>query len=219
MLNGNGKRFFACIVLTLLVMGSFAELPALAQSKASVKSVDSLNAVIKEVQRIRDQVQGSMDALQALTSGQAADLAKNYKAFAKYVDGAAKNQATAQKRAEELKANREEYLQEWQKKLEAVNNPDVRAHMEERKAQVAKVFESVQPSAQAVREAFPAYMSDLKDIQQMLSVDLSQSGVAAAAPIATKAVGNGTTVINNLDTLLSNLTQIRDQVSTKVVKS
>lgn len=202
-------------VVSILAFGMLVATPALAQSKASTKSVDSLNAVLKEVQKARDQVQRSMDSLNALTSGGDANLAKNYKAFAKEVDGLTKTSETAKSRAEDMKARREAYLAEWDRKKQEVSSPEIQAHMQARAEQVKATFESLQPAGEALRQAFPPFLTELQDIEKMLSVDLSASGVAAAAPIGQKAVENGNVILQSLDTYLTTLTQIRDQVAPK----
>ena len=68
-------------------------------------------------------------------------------------------------------------------------------------------------NGQAAREAFPPFLSHLQDIQRMLSVDLSQSGVAAATPIANKTVDEGKSIIGSLDTMISALTELKAQIS------
>jgi len=212
------NRMVAAVATSIVTGLLVASAPALAQSKASTKSVDSLNAVIKEMQKGRDQVQGAMDALNALTSGGDANLAKNYKTYSNQVAELTKTQKTATARAEDMKARREAYLQEWQTKTQEVSSPEIQAHMQARAEEVKKTFEGLQPAGQAIKDAFPPFLSDLQDIQKLLSVDLSASGVAAATPIGQKAVGNGNIILQNLDTYLTTMTQIRDQVSPKTKK-
>jgi hypothetical protein len=208
------NRLLTAAVLAF-VFGMLVAVPAVAQSKASTKSVDSLSAVLKEVQKGRDQVQRAMDALSALTSGGDANLAKNYKTYTKEVDGMTKTAETTKARAEDMKTRREAYLAEWEKKKQEVTSPEIQAHMQARAEQIKATFEGLQPAGDALREAFPPFLTELQDIQKLLSVDLSASGVAAAAPIGQKAVEHGNVVLQSLDTYLSTLTQIRDQVAPK----
>jgi DUF2959 family protein len=204
------RSVIACAVVAALFVS-----PALAQSKASAKSIDALGSVIKEVTAIRGQVQGAMDSLNALTSGDPKNLSKNYKAFSKNVEDMAKSQQTTAARAEDFKTRRDAYLAEWQKQMQEVSNPDIQALMQTREEAVKATFETLQPAAQAARDAFPPFLSDLQDIQKLLSVDLSPSGVAAAGPVGQKAVANGTTVLQNIDAVLATLNKIEAAVSPK----
>ncbi len=212
--HGNPPRVGTILIACAIVAALFVS-PALAQSKASAKAVDALGAVVKEVTEVRGQVQGAMDSLNALTSGDPKNLTKNYKAFSKNVEDMAKSQQTTAARAEDLKSRREAYLAEWQKKSEEVTNPEIQALMQQRAEAVKATFETLQPAAQAAKAAFPPFLSDLQDIQKLLSVDLSPSGVAAAAPIGQKAVANGAIVLQSIDSVLTTLNKIEAEVSPK----
>ncbi len=205
----------AAAVAACAIVGALCVPSALAQSKASEKSIDALNAVIKEVTKVRTQVQGAMDSLTALTTSASKDLTKNFNTYSKNVENMAKGQQTIAARAEDFKARRDAYLAEWEKQMNTVTNPEIQAAMAQRQEAVKATFETLKPAAQAAREAFPPFLSDLQDIQKLLSVDLSPSGVTAAAPIGQKAVTNGTTVVQSLDTVLTTLNKIQAEVSPK----
>jgi Skp family chaperone for outer membrane proteins len=206
------------VLLVALVVGTLAVLPAAAQSKASAKNVESLNAVLKEIEKGKTQVQGAMDALTAMVAGGEANLQKNYNAFTKQVSSLNKTRTTVQARAADMQTRREAYLAEWQKKSQEVTNPEIQAHMQQRAEAVKTVMESLQPAGEALKEAFPPFFSDLNDVQKMLSVDLSPAGVSAAKPIGDKVVANGNIIVKNLDTYITTLTQIRDQIAPKAKK-
>jgi Protein of unknown function (DUF2959) len=210
----NRNWYRSVVVSAFVLIGLLAAAaPVAAQSKASTKSVDSLNAVLKELQKARGQVQSAMDSLGALSSGGDANLKKNYDNYTKQVSGLNKTKETASARAEDLKQRREAYLAEWQKKSQEVSDPAIQAHMQARAEEVKKVFEGMQPAAQVIRETFPPFLVKLNDIQKLLSVDLSAAGVASAAPIGQQAVQDGTTITQSLDTMITTLTGIRDQVA------
>ncbi len=210
----NKNWYRSAVVSAFVLIGLLAAAaPVAAQSKASAKSVDSLNAVLKELQKGRAQVQSAMDSLGALSSGGDANLKKNYDNYTKQVSALNKTKETASARAEDMKVRREAYLAEWQKKSQEVTDPEIQAHMQARAEEVKKVFEGMQPAAQAIRETFPPFLAKLNDIQKLLSVDLSAAGVASAAPIGQKAVQDGTTITQSLDTMITTLTGIRDQVA------
>ena len=206
-------------IVLALVLAALVALPVAAQSKASAKSVDSLNAVLKELEKGKAQVQGAMDALNALVSGDEKNLTKQYNAFTKQVTSLKKTSQAALARAEDMQTRREAYLADWQKKTKEVSNPEIQAHMQQRAESVKKVMESLRPAGDALREAFPPFFSDLNDVQKMLSVDLSSEGMAAAKPIGDQIVANGNIILTNFDTYITTLTQIRNQIAPKGKKS
>jgi hypothetical protein len=112
-----------------------------------------------------------------------------------------------------MQERREDYRQEWEKEMEAVSSPEIKAHMLQRQQEVRRTLERAQPPLQEARETFPPFLTNLQDIERMLSVDLSRSGVESATPIARKAVDEGNTIMGALDTLISVLTDVKAKVS------
>ena len=199
------------LVATGLVLGPVAR----AQSKSATQSVDSLNKVLTEATKVRKQVQAALDSLLALSSGGTSDLTKDYKTFSKNVAGMTQTAEKVKARVEDMQQRREAYLDEWQKKMKSVSSPDIQAHMTERAKEVKRILESSQPEREAARDAFRPFMTNLQDIDKLLSVDLSAAGVTAAAPIAEDALANGNIVLQRLDAFIGSLTRVRDQISPK----
>jgi septal ring factor EnvC (AmiA/AmiB activator) len=197
-----------------LAAGLLVGSSALAQSKATKKSLDGVNAVIKEMTKGREQVQGALDALDALNKP-GANLSKEYEKFTKNVASMAKTKDRVSARVEDMNSRRDAYLKEWHKQSESVSDPEIQALMESRREEVKRILDSSKPTRDAARDAFGPFLSSLQDIDKMLSVDLSPTGVQAAATITQSAVSNGTSVLAGLDAFLGSLTQIRDQLSPK----
>lgn len=212
MARKNRASIFALLSLVAAAL-SLIPTDVFAQSKASKKSVESVGSVIKEVTHIRDQVHAAIGSLTALTSGEDAKLRKHFKAYSKSVNKMSKAQKSVKDRVEDMQVRRAAYRQEWEKEMEAVQNPDIKAHMQQRKEEVGRTMDRAQPAAQAAREAFPPFLQNLQDVQKMLSVDLSRSGVAAATPIAHKAIDEGNGIIASLDTMISALSELKAQIS------
>jgi len=199
----------------IAILSGLVWMPAAhAQSKAATQSVDSLNAVIKEMTKGRDQVQAALDSLHALNAD-GANLTKDFNNFSKNVSAMAKTKDRVAARLTDMSARQEAYLEEWQKKMKSVSSPEIQEHMESRREDVKKVLESSKPAREAARDAFLPFLTNLQDIDRMLSVDLSPSGVAASASITESAVTNGKSVLSGLDAFLASLTQVRDEVSPK----
>ena len=97
-------------LLVALVTVSLFALPAAAQSKASTKSVESLNAVLKQIGKGQEQVQAAMHSLEALASGKETNLTKDYNTFTKNVDKLNKTKDSVIARAADMGKRREAYL-------------------------------------------------------------------------------------------------------------
>jgi hypothetical protein len=86
----------ANVVLTSLAVAMLSLFPtgAFAQGKAAKKSVDSLGAVIEEGTWIREQVHGAIEALDAMTSNDDANLRKRFNDYSKCVERLTKAEKT-----------------------------------------------------------------------------------------------------------------------------
>lgn len=199
----------AASLVLVLVAGSLAS----AQSKTAKKSVESLDSVIRETAKGRDQVHAALQSLDALGSG--GSLTKSYAKFTRNVAAMAKTKDRVVYRVDDMNARRDAYLDEWHKKAKSVNSPEIQAHMEVRREEVKRVLDSSRSAREAARDAFLPFLTNLQDIDKLLSVDLSPTGVQAAAPITESAVRNGNAVLAGLDSLLASLTRVRDQISPK----
>jgi DUF2959 family protein len=183
-----------------------------AQSSATKKSVEGVNTVIKEMTKGRDQVAAALDSLEALGKP-GANMSKEYGRFTKSVAALTKSKERVMARVEDMNSRRDAYLASWHKQTKSVNNPEIKALMESRRQQVEQLFDSSKPSREAARNAFGPFLTDLQDIDTMLSVDLSPSGVQSAMTFTQNAVSNGQTVLAGLDASLQALTQVHDQLS------
>ena len=205
------------IVRTLMLGLAASLVPGplvVAQSKATRTSVESLNTVIKEMTKGRDEVQGALDALEALNKP-GANLTKEYGRFTKNGEAMAKTKDQISSRADDMNSRRDASLDEWQQKTKSVTNPEVKAVMESRREQVKQLLDSSRPAREAARDAFVPFLSNLQDIDKLLSVDLSPAGIEAAASFTQGAVTHGKSVVAGLDAFLGSLTQVRDQLSPK----
>lgn len=185
-----------------------------AQSSATKKSVESLNIVIQEMTKARNQVQAALDALEALGKP-GSNMTKEYGRYTKNVAALTKSKERVTARVDDMNSRRDAYLGSWQKQAKSVNNPEIKALMESRREQVERIFDSSKPSREAARDAFGPFLTSLQDIDKMLSFDLSASGVESAASFSQSAVTNGQSVLAGLDASLASLTEVRDQISPK----
>jgi len=208
------KRVMLMVPAFALAAGLLVGSSALAQSKATQKSIDGVNAVIKEMTKGRTQVQDALDALEALNKP-GANLTKEYSKFTKNVEAMTKTKEKVSSRIEDMNSNRDAYLDEWQKKIKDVSDPEIQALMESRREQVKSIFDSSKPAREAARDAFGPFLTNLQDIDKLLSVDLSATGVQSAATFTQSAVSNGKSVLAGLDAVIGSLTQVSDQISPK----
>jgi hypothetical protein len=95
------------------------------------------------------------------------------------------------KKAKEMRDRAEAYFAEWDKGMTNITNPDLRETSESRRADVSAAFDQVADSLKRSKDAFDPFLSDLKDIEQVLSLDLTMGGIEAVQKISKSAIAHG----------------------------
>ena len=179
---------------------------------AGYKQADKTGASIAEfrdeILKVKKEADATMVALDKIVTTAATDPRKAFKEFDKAVpriDAAANK---AKKRAEDMKEKGQEYFAQWEKDLEAVNNPEIRKLAEERKAKLQAAFSSIKTFMEPARDQFNTWLADLKDLHKYLSNDLTLGGVDAAKELIAKTKTEGQAVQQSLDKVIAELNTI-----------
>ena len=144
------------------------------------------NQTAANVQSAADQISalpglidGTLTSLNDLVQKPAADLRPQYKAF---VENLATVQATAKSVAETRRAMGErdkEFFAKWDEQLALIKNEDIKARSQGRKDEVKQQMLALKKSYTEAEMAFHPFLSDLKDVQKYLSIDLTTGGLAS----------------------------------------
>jgi hypothetical protein len=100
------------------------------------------------------------------------------------------------KHTDEMQAKGKDYFEEWQKDGDKYQNSQIQQLSVQRRTELSEIYGKIAQSSIGVREAFKAYVSDVKEIQNFLSNDLTPKGIEAIAPVSKKAVSDGD-ILNN----------------------
>jgi hypothetical protein len=132
-------------------------------------------------------------------------------AFEQFSKSLANLEATAAKvkaRSADMKAAGQAYFANWEKELANLKNPEIKALATQQRAKLQATFDSIQKVSAPLKAQFDPWLSDLKDLHQYLSNDLSISGVDAAKPIFTKTQAEGFEVQKSMDALVAELNSV-----------
>jgi hypothetical protein len=158
------------------------------RSKEATTTMQTMENDIKLVAVQLEATGGSLDEL--MKPGQS-DVKK---AFSLYTDNVSKLESMDKgfaKHADEMKARGKNYFEEWQKEGDKYKNPQIQELSEQRRLQLGEIYGKIAENSIGVNEAFKAYISDAKEIQNYLSNDLTSKGIEAIATTAKKVVERG----------------------------
>ena len=196
-----GITLFAALVLPLVGCSSGPK-PA----KESSEAVQSLSDTRSAIVSAKAQVNKTVAAMNNLSSG--GDLRSNYTKFSDAIAQTQSDAERARKRAEEMRSRAKEYTAKWEKEMESISSPELRASAEQRRTQVRQNFDAVSQAARDAKAAYEPFMQDLTDIQKALALDLTPAGVQAVRPTMDRVNADATTLNSKLDALIAALDRV-----------
>jgi len=155
----------------------------------------------------RGQIEQTLASLNGLTSAPPDQLRDTYKQYAKDTDKIAKQAVTVDKESRQMRSRSKQWLAGWQKSQAEVQDPELKALSESRRAQALERIQNIDRSLAEAREAFAPFVKNLQDVKQVVGNDLTPNGVAAVSETAVVQNANqaGTTAARALDVTIAEL--------------
>ena len=204
-------RTMRTITLTLTGLAAAWVLAGCASSsgyKQADKTGQGIADFHQEVVNLKDAVDSTLGLLDETTETAATDPRKAFEAFSKSIARVESARAKADKRAAAMRAAGDAYFDQWEAQLASINNPDIRKLAEERKAKLNEIFSKLPPLLEQAKAGFDPFLSDLRDLRNFLSQDLTVAGVDAAKDIIKKTREHGDTLQESLDELIAEMNSI-----------
>jgi hypothetical protein len=107
----------------------------------------------------------------------------------------------------------QQYFATWDSQLAEMQNENVRARSAARQQEVSQQFTAIQQQYAAARQQFPPLLTRLRDIQRLVSVDLTPTGVRTAQDFASRAEGDATMLRQTLDQLAASFRSLSGVLS------
>ncbi len=92
---------------------------------------------------------------------------------------------------DEMNARGNDYFEEWQKEGDKHKNPRIQQLSEERRLELSRIYGKIATNSIGVKEGLNSYVTDLKEIQQYLSNDLTPKGIKAIKPLSRGVADKG----------------------------
>jgi hypothetical protein len=168
----------------------------------------TIGTVRNDVANIKNAVDNSLKALDAVVASASTDPRKPYEAFAKSVDTVEAAGNTAKKDADKMRANAAAYFGQWETQMESVKNEDVKKVSQERKAKLQESFNGIKDATDDAKQSYPTFLSDLKDLRTALGSDLTAQGIESAKGVIDKTKASGAQVQQDLDKLITQMNSV-----------
>jgi hypothetical protein len=152
------------------------------QAREVTRTMTSMQATRQELVKARGHVDDVLAAMDQLGSAPAASLPWVYKAFTDQVSQTVRQSGTARRRASQMQAQWRQYIASWEREIGKLSTPELRAGAAERRQMVRQDYDRLRDAAGAMEQAYPPFLTQLRDIQKALSLDLTPPGVRVVQP-------------------------------------
>ncbi len=207
-----GKTSLAFFTLLLLGTAAFLSGCATTGMDRSVNTSNSIKEVDSEIRKMIVQIDVTGNSLDSLVLVGQPNLKKS---FDSYTDNLAKLEKEGKrvlKRVDEMKASSKEYFNEWEKQGDAFSNKEIRELSDERRNNLAQIYAKVPAAGAGIIGSYHAYLTDLKEIQQYLSNDLTPKGIQGIGPAANKSIQDRDALKESLKPLIAALDEIKSEL-------
>jgi len=191
------RRSFFAALLALAMTPATGRLQAADSAERADATKAKIEALRVESAKVRNQISLTMEALQRLTV-KGVELRPQFEKYKAELVKMEEHALIARNRAASMKEKGEISFQEWEKEVQAINNPDIRKEAEKRYAKRKKSYEKIQKAMQEAREEMVPFMSDLNDIRKLLDSELTEGTVAATKGTIRTAGWHGEDVRDSL---------------------
>jgi hypothetical protein len=151
------------------------------QAPEAVQAVTSIQDTRAELVRANQQVDAMVAAMDRLASAPA-NLPQVYKVYVDEVSQTAWQAEQAQQRAERMRTQWQQYITAWENEIGRLSTPELQAGAAQRGEVIRENYERLRDAARAMQEAYQPFITQLRDIQRVLSLDLTPAGVEVARP-------------------------------------
>lgn len=180
------------------------------RSKNATTTMQTMESDIKLVALQLDATGASLGEL--MRPGQS-DVKKAFNSYTDNISRIEKMEKDFARHADEMKARGKDYFEEWQKEGNKYKNLQIQELSEQRRTELGEIYGRIAENSIGVREAFKAYVSDSKEIQNYLSNDLTSKGIEAIAPISRKVVSNGENLRSAIKNVQTAIERARAEMS------
>jgi hypothetical protein len=163
------------------------------------------------------QVDETLSRLQALRMTDATNLNNAFSQYKQAVAGLEKKGNEAKQLAAAMQDNMETNTMNWQKEMESIQDPTVKASVESRREAVRSNYDQLKTYAQDARNAYEPFLTDNQDIVKALSMNLSPAAVSGMASKFDRTAADGKTLkqkIAAMQRAMDNITKGQPPIAT-----
>lgn len=197
------------ILLTLGLVTLLASATQASQEKLAASIRDARGETIHTA----DQLKITLDVLTGLTKQTKGDLRPAFNAFTAEIPKTEAAAASTRARVQLMGGDGQKYFADWQQTISGVANESLRKKAQKRFDAAKKSYDKVGVALKDTGEKFSPFLSDLTDIQKVLSTDVTAAGVKSLKSTVSDANWRHKGVKWAVDSALSEMKKMEKSLS------
>ena len=173
----------------------------------------NMQTVDNDIKQIVVQLDAIGSSLDELTRPGQADAKQAFDVFSENVSKIEKMERDFSKHADQMTKSGKKYFEEWDKKNNQYDNPDIQRSSDARRADLGRTYDKIAENNRGVKEAFRTYVSDVTKIEAYISNDLTTKGITSIASLSDRTVRNGNHLKNEIKNLQSAIEDARAEMT------
>jgi hypothetical protein len=205
--SGQGLAF---LVVGLLLAGCATQKTGYQQADRTSKRVADFSDQVLEMRVAVDEVTRT---LAGLVEAPAAEPRKAFRQFTRAVDRLEAADAKANRRADQMRAEGREFFSGWEQEVQSIQNDELRAAAQERRAHLDGEFRSISRVIVELRDVFRPWVKDVNDLRTVLGRDLTVSGIDRARGVISGVQDDSAGVQRALNNLISQVELVQAKLT------
>jgi hypothetical protein len=177
------------------------------------KMVDSFTKTRETVAGAQRKVDATLLSLHQLRSTPAPELKDGFGRYKEAVRKLEEEGADVKWDAVSLQGDAEAHIKQWEKEMETLKDPTIKASMESRRQAVRSNYKVIKLYSQDSRKAYDTYLAGNKQIVQALSIDLSPAAMTSLSPSIDRVLSDGGVLKERLGATQNALNNIANGIS------
>ena len=172
----------------------------------------SLETVDNDIKLIVVQIDAIGASLDQLTRPGQSDVRSAFDVYSENVSKIEDMEENFSKNANKMTTDGETYFDNWDKNGDTYDNVELQRSSDERRAELGRTYDRIGQNSQGVKEAFKVYVSDVTEIEEYLSNDLTTRGIESIESLSNQTVRNGNQLKRELENLQSAIEAARSEM-------
>ena len=207
-----------CLTALIICFASLTGCGGSSGYKKSDSTTDKMDAVVYELKQAQSQIDITVEALNQVVAKANQDPRAEYEAFAKALKDTEAQAKKVSKRADEMRKQGQAYFKAWEEEFEKIASEDLKKRFEQRKAMVEAKYAEISKVSQQLKTEYESFMSDVTDIQTVLSIDLTSANIAGIADIVEKVTAEAKTINMLIDKHVAALDMVSAEMRPSVAE-